>query len=83
MAAVTGRSMAEILAEYGGAPFSSFKPALTEALLAHLAPITSEMKRLKSDPEAIDKILADGGERASAIARETRDMVYQRMGLSA
>ncbi len=83
MAAVTGKSMADILAQHGGAQFSSFKPALTEALLAHLEPITSEMQRLKADPEAIDKILAEGGERASVIARETRDMVYQCMGLTA
>src|SRR6266545_2587830 len=78
-AALSGRSKAEVLAEFGGGQFSSFKNALVELCVAKLAPIASEMKRLVADPGHVDKILIDGADRARVIADETmraaRDIV--------
>ncbi len=78
-AAVTERSVADVLAEYGGKGFGVFKPALAEALAAKLSPIAGEMRRLTGDPGALDAILKDGAERARAIAgpimAEVRDVV--------
>ncbi|MEL6702434.1 MAG: tryptophan--tRNA ligase, partial [Pseudomonadota bacterium] len=48
--------------------FGAFKPALIDLAVGNLAPITSEMRRLMDDPGNIDAILADGSERARAIA---------------
>src|ERR1051326_4446603 len=70
-AALSGRSKSEVLGEFGGGQFSSFKNALVELCVAKLAPIASEMKRLVADPGHVDKILIDGAERAQAIAEET------------
>jgi tryptophanyl-tRNA synthetase len=70
-AALSGRSKAEILGEYGNAQFSGFKNALAELCVTKLSPIASEMKRLVADPGHIDSILIDGGDRARAIADET------------
>jgi tryptophanyl-tRNA synthetase len=70
-AALSGRSKAEVLTEFGGGQFSSFKNALVELCVAKLAPIASEMKRLVADPSHVDSILIDGAERAEAIAAET------------
>src|SRR5215208_3621786 len=78
-AALAGRSKAEVLTEFGGGQFSSFKNALVELCVAKLSPIASEMKRLVADPGHVDKILVDGADRARVIAdetmRATRDIV--------
>ncbi len=70
-AALAGRSKQEVLTEFGGGQFSSFKNALVELCVAKLAPIASEMKRLVADPGHVDSILIDGADRARAIAAET------------
>lgn len=67
-AALSGRTKADVLAEYGGQGFGAFKPALAELAVEVVAPITAEMTRLKSDRAHIDAVLADGAERARAVA---------------
>ena len=70
-AALTGKTAAGVLSEFGGAQFSSFKNALVEVCVGRLAPIASEMKRLMADPGYVDSILVDGADRARVIAAET------------
>jgi tryptophanyl-tRNA synthetase len=66
--ALSGRSVADILGEFGGGQFSTFKTALADLTVSKLAPIAGEMKRLVADPGHIDAVLADGSARARAIA---------------
>src|ERR1700680_2242968 len=70
-AALSGRSKADVLGEFGGGQFSSFKNALVELCVAKLSPIASEMKRLMADPGHVDSVLIDGANRARTIADET------------
>jgi tryptophanyl-tRNA synthetase len=70
----------EVLRDHGGAQFSAFKGALVELAVATLAPLGAEMKRFVSDPAEIDAILADGAERAEAIAAPTLDAVKDIVG---
>jgi tryptophanyl-tRNA synthetase len=78
-AAMTGETASEVLSRFAGKGFGVFKPALADALVARLAPISADMRRLMADPAEIDAILADGAERARAIAEpvmaETRRIV--------
>jgi tryptophanyl-tRNA synthetase len=78
-AALAGRTKSQVLGEFGGGQFSSFKNALVELCVAKLSPIASEMKRLVADPGHVDSILVDGAGRARALAAETmkatRDVV--------
>ncbi len=67
-AALSGRSVADVLREFGGAGFSVFKPALTELAVEKLAPVGAEMRRLMDDPAYIDGVLRDGAARARALA---------------
>ncbi|MEQ9196181.1 MAG: tryptophan--tRNA ligase [Parvibaculum sp.] len=67
-AALSDRTKAEVLAEFSGAQFSVFKPALADLAVEKLTPITNEMKRLMEDPTYIDGILEKGAVRARAIA---------------
>jgi tryptophanyl-tRNA synthetase len=78
-AALSGRSKADVLREFGGGQFSNFKNSLVELCVTKLSPIASEMKRLVADPGYVDAVLIDGADRARAIADETmkftRDIV--------
>jgi len=67
-AALEGRTKAEALAEFAGKGFGAFKPALAELAVAKIGPIGAEMRRLLADPAEIDRVLADGVQRARAIA---------------
>ncbi|MDE3080173.1 MAG: tryptophan--tRNA ligase [Paracoccaceae bacterium] len=67
-AALSGKSVEEVLAEFAGQGFGAFKPALADLAVAVMSPITSEMQRLMADPAEIDRILGDGADRADAIA---------------
>src|SRR6476620_5175350 len=79
-AALAGLSKTEALKEFGGAQFSTFKGALTDLAVAKLSPITADIRRLVADPGHIDAVLADGAERAQAIAAETMKSVKDIVG---
>jgi tryptophanyl-tRNA synthetase len=79
-AALIDVSKADVLRDYGNAQFSTFKAALVDLAVARMGPIGAEMKRLTADPAEIDAILADGAERARAIARETMTAVKDIVG---
>ena len=70
-AALSDKPKADVLREFGGGQFSSFKNALVELCVTKLAPIASEMKRLVADPGHVDRVLIDGADRARALADET------------
>ena len=78
-AAMAETTKAAVLAELGGGQFSGFKKALAELAVSKISPITAEMRRLSADPAEIDRVLADGSRRASAIAtpimNEVKDIV--------
>ena len=80
-AGLSGRTAADVLGEFAGAQFGTFKPALAELAVSVLAPITTEMNRLMADPAEIDRILSAGADRAEAIARPIVDEVYQIVGM--
>jgi tryptophanyl-tRNA synthetase len=77
--ALAGKDVDAVLAEFGGAPFSTFKGALTDVAVAVLGPIGGEMRRLMADPGHVDAVLREGGEKAAAIAgpvlAETQDIM--------
>ena len=68
-----------VIKEFGGQGFGVFKPALAELAVSKLEPVTTEMRRLMDDPAEIDRVLADGRDRAQAIAapvlQEVKDIV--------
>ena len=80
-AALAGNTVDQVIADFAGAQFGTFKPALADLAVAKLAPITTEMNRLMKDPAEIDRILGQGAERAEAIARPIVDQVYDIVGM--
>jgi tryptophanyl-tRNA synthetase len=80
-AALAGTDLAGVLREHGGRGFGAFKEALTERLIAHLAPIAAETRRWLDDPGAIEAVLRDGAARAAAIANPIVDEAERLVGL--
>ncbi|QGM46319.1 tryptophan--tRNA ligase [Methylocystis heyeri] len=79
-AALSSRAKTDVLSEFGGANFSSFKNALVDLSVAKLSPITAQMRRIREDEGYIDQVLRDGSERARAIARENMNAVKDIVG---
>jgi tryptophanyl-tRNA synthetase len=79
-AALSNVSKPEVLKQFGGGQFSTFKTALVDLSVEKLGPIGAEMKKLVADAAYIDKVLADGAARASLLAEETMKSVKDIIG---
>ena len=82
-AAVTGKSFAEIEAEFEGKGYGAFKPAVGEAVIETLRPIREEATRIIKDKAYLEAMCRDGAERASYIAEKTLRKVRKKVGLVA
>jgi tryptophanyl-tRNA synthetase len=79
-AALSELTPQEVLDEFAGQGFGTFKPRLAELAVAVMGPIGAEMRRLLADPAEIDRILAEGAARARAIATPTMAEVRKIVG---
>ncbi len=80
-AALAGHTVEQVVADFAGAQFGTFKPALADLAVAKLSPITTEMNRLMQDPAEIDRILGQGADRAAALAEPVLEQVYDITGM--
>ncbi|MBY6159943.1 tryptophan--tRNA ligase [Mameliella alba] len=80
-AALADLSVEQVIAEHGGQQFGTFKPSLADLAVAKLEPISTEMKRLTSDPAQIDAILRRGSDRAREIAAPILAKTYEIVGM--
>ena len=78
-AALNDMTPEAVIAEYAGAQWGRFKPALADLAVEKLAPISTEMARFMADPAEIDRVLGEGAAKAREIAapilRDTYDIV--------
>lgn len=78
-AALSDQTVDQVILQFGGQQFGTFKPALAELAVEKLAPISQEMARLMQDTAEIDRILSDGAGKAREIAapilKRTKDIV--------
>jgi tryptophanyl-tRNA synthetase len=79
-AALTGGTKADVLQQFGGGNFSTFKSALVDLTVEKLAPIGAEMRRLQADTAYIDAVLRDGSNRARERAVKTMAAVRDIVG---
>jgi tryptophanyl-tRNA synthetase len=82
MAALTSTSVEAVLRDWGGQGFGAFKPALAEAMVAAIAPITARFNALRHDTATLDAVLAGGAVRARAIAEPVLAEVHRAIGFS-
>ena len=79
-AALSGKTDAEVLRDFGGEGFGRFKPALADLVVEKIAPIGEELRRLERDPAYLRRVLLDGAERAAVIADRTVAEVKEIVG---
>ncbi|WP_432488206.1 tryptophan--tRNA ligase [Kineococcus sp. SYSU DK018] len=79
--ALSGRSIAQLEADFAGRGYGDLKKELAEVVTDALSPVRERAQQLVADPGALDEILARGAERANAIAEDTLARVYERVGL--
>jgi len=80
-AQITGRTVAEIEAEYAGKGYGDFKHGLAGALVEAITPIRDRIEQFQSDRGELDRILARGRDRAREITVPKLDRVREVTGL--
>jgi len=83
LAAVRDVDPAAIEAEFAAARYGEFKQAVAAAVTAHLGPVRERYEQLRGDEPALERTLAQGAQRARAIASQTLADVRQSMGVGA
>lgn len=78
--AFSGKSVSEAEREFEGKGYGDFKLAVGETVADKLAPLQSEHNRLLADRAYLEKVMADGAERAYKLARKTLSKVYKKIG---
>jgi tryptophanyl-tRNA synthetase len=68
--------------EGDGIRYGDLKNSLADAIFAELEPIQIKRAELEANPEYVDKVIAEGAEKARKVARETLDAVKEKMGLA-
>jgi tryptophanyl-tRNA synthetase len=79
-AALANVTKAEVLAQFAGKGFGTFKPALADLAVSVLGPVGDKMRGSLADPAEIDRILARGAEKARETAAPTIDEVKKLVG---
>ena len=78
--ALSGRSIEALEADYDGRGYGDLKSDLAEIVVDTVTPYRDRTLALLADPSELDRILAEGAERARAVASTTLARVYDRVG---
>ena len=81
--ALTDESIEQLVARYEGKMYGHLKVDLAEVVVEALRPFRERSAEYLADPGALDALLADGAERAAALAEPMLERVYERIGLLA
>src|SRR4051795_3850034 len=83
LAVVRGVAAEDIEREFADARYGDFKLAAGEAVADYLAPVRARYEELRAGEGELERILAEGAERARAIASDTLADVRAAMGVGA
>jgi tryptophanyl-tRNA synthetase len=81
LAVIRGVDHAAIEREFEGQQYGAFKGAVAEAVVEFLRPVRERYEQIRPDEAAIQATLAEGAERARAMASETVADVRRAMGV--
>jgi tryptophanyl-tRNA synthetase len=79
---VTQESKEDLANKYAGKGMKELKEDLAEALIYHLTPLQALINRHLSQPDELERIVAEGSARANEIAAKKIAEVKAKMGLS-
>jgi len=79
--ALTGRPIADIVAEYEGKMYGHLKVDLADVVVGALTPLREATMEWIESPDRLDAVLAEGAAKATVIAQATLERIYDRLGL--
>jgi len=74
--------ISEVLKEFSGKNFSTFKSKLSESVIEKICPIGNEMKKLLKDKTYLNSVLEKGSKKANTIAKNNINEIYEIIGLT-
>ncbi|CZF84572.1 Tryptophan--tRNA ligase [Grimontia celer] len=83
MSVATGKTFAEIEAEYEDKMYGHLKTDTADAVVAMLEPVQTRYQEFRADRAYLDQVMKAGSEKASARAAETLKKVYEAVGFVA
>jgi tryptophanyl-tRNA synthetase len=81
LAAVRGTAPEQVEQEFNGSGYGAFKQAVADAVVDYLAPVRERYQELRADERELERILAQGADKARAIAADTLVDVRRAMGV--
>jgi tryptophanyl-tRNA synthetase len=78
--ALSGRSVPELERAFEGKGYGDLKKEVAEVVLEVLTPFRDRTQELLGDPAELDRLLAEGADRARAVASQTLARVYDKVG---
>jgi tryptophanyl-tRNA synthetase len=79
--ALSGRTLTDLEESYEGKGYGHLKVDVAEVVVQALHPFQERFAEYVSDPAELDRVLADGADRARTIAGPVLERVYERVGL--
>ncbi|MDJ1138293.1 tryptophan--tRNA ligase [Streptomyces iconiensis] len=77
---LTGAGIPELEQKYAGKGYGALKTDLAEVVTEWVTPFRERTQEYLGDPATLDTILARGAEKARAVAAETLETVYDKVG---
>ena len=78
--ALTGEKIDDVVAKYEGKGYGHLKVDTADALEAFTAPLKARYDELMADRGELERLLAQGAERASEVAEPLVEKVYKAVG---
>lgn len=78
--AISGRSIDSLVEEFTGQGYGALKGEVADVVVNAIEPIRERTLELLSDQHELDRLLAEGADRANALAEDTLAKVYDAIG---
>ena len=78
---LSGTSIEDLTASFAGRGYGDLKKEVADVVVDRLTPFQTRMAELLADPAELDRILADGADRAREVAQATMARVRAAVGL--
>ncbi|MGL5851394.1 MAG: tryptophan--tRNA ligase [Phycicoccus sp.] len=80
---LSGTPLAEVEARFAGHGYGDLKAEVADVVVSAVQPFRTRMAELLDDPAELDRVLADGADRARSVAEATTARVRDAVGLLA
>jgi tryptophanyl-tRNA synthetase len=78
---LSGTPIDSLEKQFAGSGYGDLKKEVAEVVVGVIEPFRHRMNELLADPAELDRVLAEGAERARGVASQTLARVYDRVGL--